>query len=172
MQGQYLMVLIGVLLMLTLAPGIASAATPNQGVVLKGPVSHRAKLLSDGHAVAPPTAPPKVRRVIQFANQIRDTPYVWGGGHASFRSSGYDCSGSVSLALRGGQFIRKPLISGQLTQWGKAGRGNWITVYTNATHAFMVVAGLRFDTRDGPGPRWHKSPGSRAGFVKRHPATY
>ena len=30
--------------------------------------------------------------------------------------------------------------------WGKTGMGQWITVYTNPAHAFVEIAGIRFDT--------------------------
>lgn len=39
------------------------------------------------------------------------------------------------------------MVSGQLEHWGEAGSGRWISVYANQEHVFMVVAGLRFDTR-------------------------
>jgi hypothetical protein len=113
-----------------------------------------------------------VQRVINNANMIVGRPYVWGGGHASFYSYGYDCSGSVSFALFGGGLIPEPLTSGALEGWGEPGPGKWITVYANAGHTFMEVAGLRWDTvgdARGTGPRWHLMPNSHAGFVVRHP---
>lgn len=33
------------------------------------------------------------------------------------------------------------MVSGQLAHWGEAGPGRWITVYADAQHVFMVVAG-------------------------------
>ncbi|MFN2613078.1 MAG: hypothetical protein ABR536_06900, partial [Solirubrobacterales bacterium] len=57
--------------------------------------------LVNGLAVPPNNAPPQIVDVINAANSISDTPYVWGGGHGSFESSGYDCSGAVSFALHG-----------------------------------------------------------------------
>ncbi len=83
------------------------------------------------------------------------TPYIWGGGHGSFESSGYDCSGAVSYALHGGGLLESPLDSTGLETWGEAGPGKWITVYANAEHAWMIIGGLAFDTVGGPGPRWH-----------------
>jgi hypothetical protein len=43
--------------------------------------------------------------------------------------------------------------------WGQAGKGGWITVYGAPSHAYMVVAGLRFDTSmtPGDGPGWSTS---------------
>ena len=83
-------------------------------------------------------------------------PYVWGGGHGSFESSGYDCSGAVSYALNGGGFLSSPLDSTGFTYWGESGAGNWITVYANSGHVYAVIAGLRWDTSgtDGSGPSW------------------
>jgi septal ring factor EnvC (AmiA/AmiB activator) len=130
-----------------------------------------AELISESEASAPASAPQAVKEVIAAANAIADTPYVWGGGHGSFESSGYDCSGAVSYALHGGGLLESPLDSTGLTTWGEPGPGRWITVYGNAGHAWMVVAGLAFDTSGGAGPRWHNPwPNSPEGFIARHPA--
>ena len=106
-------------------------------------------------------------------NRIASTPYVYGGGHGQWDDRGYDCSGSVSYALFGGGLIPEPLTSGSLEGWGEPGPGKWITVYANRKHTFMVVAGLRFDTRgDLPGvtgPRWHEWIVDAHRFVPRHP---
>ncbi len=130
-------------------------------------------VLNNGRAVAPPGAPAPVKEVIAAANRIRHRPYVWGGGHLGWRSRGYDCSGAVGYALHGGGLLDTTLVSGQLADWGVDGVGRWITIYANAEHVFMVVAGLRYDTRDDPsgasGPRWHPQMAAPAGFVARHP---
>jgi peptidoglycan hydrolase CwlO-like protein len=129
--------------------------------------------ISESQASVPSEAPPAVRAAIEAANSIATTPYVWGGGHGSFESSGYDCSGAVSFALNGGGFLSSPLDSTGLETWGDPGPGRWITVYANAGHAWMIVAGLAFDTVGGPGPRWHSSPvSSTEGFIARHPSGY
>jgi cell wall-associated NlpC family hydrolase len=133
--------------------------------------------LVDGEATAPPGAPPVVKQVIAAANEIDSRPYVWGGGHASFISKGYDCSGAVSYALHGAGLLSYTMVSGQLADWGDAGPGKWITVYANAEHVFMVVAGLRYDTRNDPegvsGPRWKMAAPESSilpKFAVRHPA--
>jgi hypothetical protein len=131
--------------------------------------------LVNGKAIAPASAPLRVKRVINWANRIRNKPYIYGGGHGSFNSRGYDCSGAVSYALRGGRFVSSPMASTGYMSWGKRGRGKWITVYSNPGHAYMVVAGLRFDTSmtPGDGPGWSKSMRSTSGtFVARHPAGF
>ncbi len=128
-----------------------------------------------GKAIAPATAPARVKKVIAWANRIRNKPYIYGGGHASFNSAGYDCSGSVSYALRGGRFVSSPMASGGYINWKKRGRGKWITTYSNSGHMYMVVAGLRFDTSmtPGDGPGWSKSMRSTYGsFSARHPAGF
>jgi peptidoglycan hydrolase-like protein with peptidoglycan-binding domain len=130
----------------------------------------RALLRSDGTAVAPIDAPPKVRAVIAAGNRIAKTPYRWGGGHGGWSDVGYDCSGSVSYALHGGGLLAWPLTSGGLMGWGYAGPGRWITVYAHGTHTFMVVAGLRYDTSGAAPSRWQRSMRSSAGFAIRHPA--
>lgn len=132
-----------------------------------------AELISESEASAPASAPQAVKEVIAAANAIATTPYIWGGGHGSFESSGYDCSGAVSYALHGGGFLESPLDSTGLSTWGEPGPGQWITVYGNAGHAWMVVAGIAFDTSGGAGPRWHDPwASSPEGFVARHPAGY
>ena len=115
-------------------------------------------ILLTGIALPPPDAPQAVKDVINNANAIVGRPYVWGGGHGSFYSYGYDCSGAVSFALFGGGMIPEPLTSGALEGWGAPGPGKWITVYANAGHTFAEIAGLRYDTsgtESGTGPRWH-----------------
>ncbi len=132
--------------------------------------------LVNGEAIPPANAPLAVRAVIEAANQINDTPYVWGGGHGSFESSGYDCSGAVSYALHGGGFLSSPLDSGGLQVWGSPGGGSWITVFANSGHAWAMIAGLRWDTGGpggGSGPRWSTIMRSDASsYVARHPAGY
>jgi len=130
--------------------------------------------LVNGKAIAPASAPQEVKDIIRRANRIRTKPYRLGGGHRNFRiDSSYDCSGAVSFAL-GKRFFSSPLPSGPMMRWGKAGKGKWITVYANPGHAYMVVAGLRFDTANngssGSGPRWSKSMRStRGSFTARSP---
>jgi cell wall-associated NlpC family hydrolase len=128
-------------------------------------------------AIAPANAPAAVKRVIAAANHIRTLPYIWGGGHGRWQDSGYDCSGAVSYALHGGRLLTSPLTSGSFETFGEEGAGRWITIYANASHAYMVVAGLRFDTAgdtSGTGPRWHPTVTAAAGgsYVARHPVGY
>jgi cell wall-associated NlpC family hydrolase len=132
----------------------------------------RAAVGGAGHAQAPSGAPDVIARIISGGNAIAKFPYVWGGGHGSFVDSGYDCSGSVSYALAAAGLLDSPLVSGGFAKWGSPGPGKWVTIYANAGHVFMYVAGLRFDTsgRDGPfGSRWQTAPRSLAGFEVRHP---
>ena len=136
--------------------------------------SGTARILSDGTAVAPANAPRQVRKAIAAANRIHTRPYTWGGGHRSFKSRGYDCSGAVSYVLHAAGLLRSPMASGPLMRWGVPGLGSWITVYANAGHAWMTVAGLRFDTsgageslNQGSGPRWRFNMRSAAGYSTR-----
>jgi peptidoglycan hydrolase-like protein with peptidoglycan-binding domain len=112
-----------------------------------------------------------VQRVIAAGDEIATRPYVWGGGHGSFESYGYDCSGSVSYALHGGGLLSSPEDSTELESYGEAGPGRYITIYANSEHAFMVVDGKRFDTvaLAETGDRWSNTMTSTAGFVARHP---
>jgi peptidoglycan hydrolase CwlO-like protein len=142
---------------------------------IPAPAGH-ATLDSNGDAIPPANAPLAIRGVIEAANQIDDLPYVWGGGHGSFSSSGYDCSGAVSFALHGGGFLSSPLDSTGLEVWGEPGGGNWITVFANSGHAWAYIAGLRWDTGGpggGSGPRWSTvMRDDTSSFVARHPAGY
>lgn len=130
------------------------------------------ELASDGTALAPLGAPPEVQNVIAAANVIAKFPYIWGGGHGSFQARGYDCSGSVSYALKAAGLVETTHVSGEYESWGEPGPGEWITIYANGGHMFMVVGGLRYDTsfRDGPrGSRWQTAPRNMKGFTVRHP---
>jgi peptidoglycan hydrolase CwlO-like protein len=132
-----------------------------------------AGFINESQASAPASAPDAVKAAISAANAIADTPYIWGGGHGSFESSGYDCSGAVSYAMHAGGWLDSPLDSTGLSTWGEAGPGKWITVYANSGHAWVMIAGLAFDTSGGAGPRWHSSPASSTeGFIARHPPGY
>jgi cell wall-associated NlpC family hydrolase len=130
--------------------------------------------LDEGEAIAPPGAPTAVKQMIAAANEIDDRRYLWGGGHASFLARGYDCSGAVGYVLHAAGLLDQTMVSGQLAYWGEGGLGRWVTVYANNQHVFMVIAGLRFDTRDDPpgvtGPRWHRAKVDLRRFTARHPA--
>ncbi|MEX2195573.1 MAG: peptidoglycan-binding protein [Thermoleophilaceae bacterium] len=131
----------------------------------------RARLSRNGRtAVAPADAPERVKRAIHYANKLTRKPYRYGGGHASFRDDGYDCSGAVSYALRGAKTLDRPMDSRELMSWGRSGEGKWITVYTKSSHAYVVIAGLRFDTsgRGEEGPRWRPEKRSTRGYRVRH----
>ncbi|MDQ6607622.1 MAG: hypothetical protein M3Z06_13890 [Actinomycetota bacterium] len=123
-----------------------------------------------GMVQAPPGAPAAVAQVIAAGNAIAGLPYIWGGGHGSFQAAGYDCSGSISYALAAAGLLSSPLDSTGFESWGAPGPGRWITVYANAGHAWMEVAGWRFDTVAlSSGTRWSRGGGEFSGFVVRHP---
>jgi cell wall-associated NlpC family hydrolase len=124
-----------------------------------------------GMAQAPPGAPAAVGLVIAAGNAIAGLPYLYGGGHSGFKDTAYDCSGSVSYALAAAGLVNSPMASGPFMSWGEPGPGQWITVYANNGHAYMVVAGWRFDTTalSSGGTRWTREMRSNAGFVARHP---
>jgi peptidoglycan hydrolase-like protein with peptidoglycan-binding domain len=135
-----------------------------------GPVGRAT--ISNGLAVAPADAPAAVKALIAAANRIAFKPYIYGGGHASWNDSGYDCSGSVSYALHGANLVSAPEDSGELESYGSPGAGRWITIWANGGHVYMYVAGLRFDTSaqgSTGGSRWTTESRSSDGFVERHP---
>jgi hypothetical protein len=157
-------------------PPDAGGSAPTGPVLVPnrpGPeVSGRQAVVIRGLAYAPSRAPLAVKMTIWAANKIRHKPYKWGGGHGHWNDRGYDCSGSVSYALHGGGLLDWSLASTGFMKWGDRGAGKWITVYASKTHAFMIVAGLRFDTSGAgqSGPRWRLEPRWERHFKLRHPA--
>jgi peptidoglycan hydrolase-like protein with peptidoglycan-binding domain len=128
----------------------------------------RAKLLTDGTAVAPSDAPQAVKDIIAAGNEIAKKPYVYGGGHGKWIDRGYDCSGSVSYALYRAGLLDRSMPSGDFMSWGRKGPGQWVTIYANGGHMYMVVAGLRFDTSGADPSRWQTDMRSSSGFTVRH----
>ena len=152
-------------------PGSTTTPTTTPAPAPVGPPG-KAKIRKDGTAVAPADAPAQIQSAIAAANAIHTLPYVWGGGHRSFASSGYDCSGAVSYVLHAAGLLTSPMTSGGLaSSWGVPGKGRWITVYGNASHAYMVIAGKRFDTSSG-GDRWNQGSGPRWRKKKRRPVGF
>ena len=153
------------------APPPAAPSTPLQPVVQ----GFKAKIIR-GLAYAPSYAPIQVQQLIWAGDAIRNKPYIYGGGHGAWISSGYDCSGSVSYVLHAAGLIQTSMDSGQMMSWGALGLGQWITVYANPGHAFIQVAGIRLDTsaeqdphpRRGSGPRWRPLMKRTRGYVARH----
>jgi cell wall-associated NlpC family hydrolase len=135
------------------------------------PAGGSAALTPNGLAIAPLDAPAAVQAVIQAGNQIARLPYRYGGGHATWIDTAYDCSASISFAFAAAGLISAPMVSGDLARWGDPGPGRWITVFANGGHTFMYVAGLRFDTGglSATGSRWQATARSTAGFAERHP---
>jgi hypothetical protein len=161
--------------------GPASAARGSGGTAFVPPPPPPKKAtIYNGLAVAPASAPTRVKRVIESGNRLIGKPYRYGGGHRPFGrqlDTGYDCSGTVSYALFGGRFLGSPMPSGSFMRWAQPGPGRWITTYAHGGHMYLVVAGLRLDTgmRDDPsrtGPAWSKTLRRADGFVPRHPHGY
>ena len=131
-------------------------------------------ILRNGIAYAPSRAPANVKNAIWAVNTLRGKPYVWGGGHGSFKDHGYDCSGSVSYALHYAGLLAMPIPSSDFMRYGERGCGRWITIYARHGHTFAVIAGLRLDTTDlryggDVGPRWYADARKTRGFEARHP---
>jgi hypothetical protein len=158
--------------------GAAPPGTPTPAPAAQTPagVAGVATLAPDGTAIPPTDAPPAVRKAINAGNRIHTLPYVWGGGHnRKFKGAGYDCSGAVSYVLHAAGLLKMPLDSGSLARtWGAPGLGQWITVYANKSHAYAVIAGLRWDTsavgealNQGSGPRWRSTARDSAGYAAK-----
>jgi hypothetical protein len=154
------------------APGPTPASTPAHPTV----PGFRARIIQ-GLGSAPAYAPLQVQRVIWAGDRIRHKPYIYGGGHGAWIAAGYDCSGTVSYVLHAAGLLRTSMDSSEFMSWGDQGLGQWITVYTNPGHAFIEVAGIRFDTSSlddphpppGSGPRWRPLAHDLQGFDARHP---
>lgn len=186
----------------TEAPGAAASAGPSvvsvdsgsgsgSGAPLPQPISNaeiraqlaqsgmtaspnQATLTPNGLAIAPIDAPPAVQAVIAAGNEIARLPYRYGGGHLTYEDTAYDCSGSISYVFAAAHLLNQTVVSGQLENWGDAGPGKWITVFANAGHTFMYVAGLRFDTvaLAETGSRWSDTSADEPDlktFSVRHP---
>ena len=141
-----------------------SAATGNASV-------NGITLDTNGMVQPPADAPEAVKEMIAAGNAIATLPYIYGGGHASFQADGYDCSGSVSYVLAAAGLVTSPMVSGQFDDWGDSGPGKWVTIYSNADHVWMTIAGWRFDTvaRAEDGTRWAQGGGEFTGFDVEHP---
>ena len=178
MRGGVLAACFGTLLLALAGPADAATggAQPKMGHVATPLPGVSGGAAPTKAAAAPVAMPAEVRRAIASASTIVGRPYIWGGGHRSFSSRGYDCSGAVSYLLHGGGLLDRPLDSGSFMRWGEPGQGRWITVWTNPGHAFVEIAGRRLDTsaaedRTGrKGPQWRRTRRSHRGFVARHPA--
>ena len=165
----------------TPAPAAAAAPAPSTGgaaygVVFQPTVAGLAAQFVNGVAYAPEQAPDEVKQAIWAANSIVGLPYKLGGGHKlDFDDSAYDCSGTVSFALHGAGLLARPRDSSSFMRYGLPGKGQWITIYTNPGHAFVVIAGLRLDTSAAgdpsglSGPRWRPNLRSTRGYKARHP---
>ena len=148
-------------------------STPSQPQVQ----GSQAKIIH-GVAYAPSYAPIQVKRAIWAGDRIRRKPYCYAGGHGRWEDSCYDCSGTVSYVLHAAGLLNTSMDSSEFEGWGRAGRGHWITVYTNPSHAFVQIAGIRFDTSaeqdpsppPGSGPRWRPLVSDSSGFAARHPS--
>ncbi|WP_051223218.1 peptidoglycan-binding domain-containing protein [Conexibacter woesei] len=154
------------------ADGVVGPSTWSAlGVHGSHPVLKRAHLRGGG-AIAIPRHVLLLRRAVAAANRIQYKPYIYGGGHGSFQAAGYDCSGSVSYVLHGMGRLGVPMDSSELMSYGKAGPGRFVTIYANASHAFMVINGRRYDTsvRASDGSRWGPGMRSTSGYVARHPS--
>jgi hypothetical protein len=133
--------------------------------------TEKATIGPDGLAVAPASAPEAVKAMIEAGNQIATKPYKYGGGHGQWEDTGYDCSGSMSYVMHAAGLLDEALDSTGFESYGESGEGQWVTIYANSGHSYMLIAGLRFDTsgRADDGSRWHDAMRSSSGYTVRHP---
>jgi cell wall-associated NlpC family hydrolase len=166
------------------ATGVVSVAVAHalRSAVAASLPQGAARINSDGTATAPANAPAAVQAMIAAGNRIIHTSYCYAGGHGSWNSSCYDCSGAVGYVLHAAGMLSSPEPSGSMESFGSSGPGRWVSVYADSGHAFIVIAGRAFDTADyggpnipsGTGPRWRSDPTGNlqdgGGYVVRHPA--
>jgi hypothetical protein len=133
----------------------------------------RTRILASGLAAAGIAAPAAVREMVAAGNRLFGTAYVYGAAHGTPLSDlepAYDCSSADAED------------SSELESYGDPGPGRYISIYANAAHAFIYVAGLRLDTVEDaaydsgpnsgkPGARWRVSPTvpGWASWTVRHP---
>lgn len=124
-------------------------------------------------AIAPPNVPSVIRHAIAAGNRMQTKPYRLGGGHSNLDyDNAYDCSGTTSYVLRHAGLLQGVTNSTGFMNYGRPGRGKFITIWAKPGHVFMEVCGLRLDTGGSlkrTGPRWKPAPRSMKGFVPRHP---
>ena len=115
-----------------------------------------------------------INEMVAAGTSIATLPYIWGGGHGSWVSPGYDCSGSVSYVLHAAGLLSVPEDSSALESYGAPGPGQYVTIYANSVHAWMTINGERFDTvaLAETGSRWTSIPGDPSGFIVRHPVGF
>jgi peptidoglycan hydrolase-like protein with peptidoglycan-binding domain len=125
-------------------------------------------------SATPSSVTTALEEMASAGDAIATLPYIWGGGHGSWVSPGYDCSGSVSYVLHAAGLLSVPEDSGALMSYGAPGPGQYVTIYANAGHAWMTIEGRRFDTvaLSEDGSRWSSGGGEFAGFVVRHPVGF
>lgn len=170
-------------------PAVASVCESAEGassIPLPLTTGTQTKVLPSGLAAAGEEAPRAVKQMVAAGNRLFGTAYLYGGAHGASldtRQLAYDCSSAVSYVLHGGSALGTSAVdSTELESYGAPGVGRYVTIYANSAHAFVYVAGLRFDTVEAPaydsgpnsgksGPRWRVSgsvPGW-ASWIVRHP---
>jgi len=144
------------------------------------------RILPDGLAAAGEQAPSAVRAMVAAGNRLHEAGYEYGAGHGpslNTLQAAYDCSSAVSYLLHAaGVLGPAALDSTELESYGQPGPGRYVTIYADPAHAFIYLAGLRFDTVEDPafdtgpnsgkpGPRWRAYAGipNWASWVERHP---
>jgi hypothetical protein len=169
----------------TVTPASVAGSPATCSAALESAAGGKARLLADGRAVAPVDAPTAVKLAIAAGNLIHTLPYPAPDVHYGSLAHlwpAYDCSGAVSFVLYvPGLLGATALDSTGLESYGLPGPGRWITIYANPGHAWVVVAGIAFDTADyggpampaGSGPRWRREPVANLAdgmhYVVRHP---
>ncbi len=167
-------------------PASCAALPGGESVPLPLVPGVRSRILPSGLAAAGQAAPAAVRQMVAAGNRLYGASYLYGAGHGpslQTLQAAYDCSSAVSYLLHwGGALGTQALDSSELAAYGLPGPGRYVTIYANAAHAFIYVAGLRLDTVEDaaydsgpnsgrPGPRWRVSPTvpGWAAWTVRHP---
>jgi hypothetical protein len=169
------------------SPGSCAAPEGAGNIPLALTPGTQTKILGSGLAAAGQQAPQAVKNMVAAGNHLFSASYLYGGAHGTSLNTlqpAYDCSSAVSYVLHGGGVLgTSSLDSTELESYGQPGPGRYVSIYANAGHTFMYVAGLRMDTvfdaaydsgpnSGKPGPRWRVSPTvpGWASWTVRHPS--
>lgn len=103
----------------------------------------------------------RLASMVKAADSLVGKPYIWGGGHSSFNSPGYDCSGFVSAVLHAGGFLNSPQTTQTLPTVPSiaSGPGKFVTVYDrtdggtpNNDHVIIDLNGAWYESGGQAGP--------------------
>ncbi|MGA2655833.1 MAG: hypothetical protein ABSF18_07675 [Gammaproteobacteria bacterium] len=158
---------------------------PNTNNPLTGGLT--SPITTAGQVGASGSSPAPIVNMINWCNEVAGQyDYTWGGGHGQIgqpsagpcNSSGqgscfgFDCSGAVSGALGAAGFLSSPMTAEMFGTWGAKGKGQYVTIYSNFFHCFMLIEGHWFGTGKlgiGGGVDWGNFDPNLLAYTATHP---